>query len=218
MGIKLIVLAATTLVLSTSVNAAIVTQGYLTTYDDGSSNIIEDSLNNVEYLRLDVLADLTYAQTLAVLDTQDGGGWSIATATDAMSFIDALFGPVTPTCAHDGTSPTSINCGALSSWYFGKLGDSYHRGSGTADLVWFMDDAGQVDYISIPPPGPAVGIYDLGTIASSDMYSAEDRFLFDRTVGWLVVRPSAVPIPSALWLFGSGLIGLIGLARRKGNA
>ena len=26
---------------------------------------------------------------------------------------------------------------------------------------------------------------------------------------------SAVPLPSALWLFGSGLIGLIGLARRK---
>ena len=27
--------------------------------------------------------------------------------------------------------------------------------------------------------------------------------------------PSTVPIPSAVWLFGSGLIGLIGLARRK---
>ena len=29
---------------------------------------------------------------------------------------------------------------------------------------------------------------------------------------------SAVPIPAAVWLFGSGLIGLIGLARRKANA
>ena len=26
---------------------------------------------------------------------------------------------------------------------------------------------------------------------------------------------SLVPIPAAIWLFGSGLIGLIGLARRK---
>lgn len=33
----------------------------------------------------------------------------------------------------------------------------------------------------------------------------------------LVVR-SVVPIPSALWLFGSGLLGLIGVARRKTNA
>lgn len=29
---------------------------------------------------------------------------------------------------------------------------------------------------------------------------------------------SAVPIPSAVWLFGSGLVGLIGFARRKANA
>ena len=28
----------------------------------------------------------------------------------------------------------------------------------------------------------------------------------------------AVPIPSAVWLFGSGLIGLVGVARRKANA
>jgi hypothetical protein len=27
--------------------------------------------------------------------------------------------------------------------------------------------------------------------------------------------PSAVPIPAAVWLFGSGLIGLVGIARRK---
>ena len=26
---------------------------------------------------------------------------------------------------------------------------------------------------------------------------------------------SAVPVPAAVWLFGSGLIGLIGVARRK---
>jgi hypothetical protein len=26
---------------------------------------------------------------------------------------------------------------------------------------------------------------------------------------------SAVPVPAAFWLFGSGLIGLIGVARRK---
>ena len=27
--------------------------------------------------------------------------------------------------------------------------------------------------------------------------------------------PSNVPIPSAIWLFGSGLVGLVGMARRK---
>ena len=27
--------------------------------------------------------------------------------------------------------------------------------------------------------------------------------------------PPAVPVPAAVWLFGSGLIGLVGVARRK---
>ncbi len=30
-----------------------------------------------------------------------------------------------------------------------------------------------------------------------------------------VSAPSAVPLPAAIWLFGSGLIGLLGISRRK---
>ena len=35
------------------------------------------------------------------------------------------------------------------------------------------------------------------------------------TKGNFLVRTSAVPIPASVWLFGSGLLGLIGIARRK---
>lgn len=31
----------------------------------------------------------------------------------------------------------------------------------------------------------------------------------------LTVTPAAVPVPAAAWLFGSGLLGLVGIARRK---
>lgn len=31
----------------------------------------------------------------------------------------------------------------------------------------------------------------------------------------IIVSTSAIPIPAAVWLFGSGLVGLIGIARRK---
>ena len=33
-----------------------------------------------------------------------------------------------------------------------------------------------------------------------------------------VTAPSAVPVPAAVWLFGSGLLGLVGIARRKKKA
>ena len=36
-----------------------------------------------------------------------------------------------------------------------------------------------------------------------------------RVVGDMSVNVSEVPVPAAAWLFGSGLVGLIGLARRK---
>ncbi len=36
--------------------------------------------------------------------------------------------------------------------------------------------------------------------------------------GSFLVQQSAVPVPAAVWLFGSGLIGLLGMARKKTHA
>ena len=50
-----------------------------------------------------------------------------------------------------------------------------------------------------------------------DVYTSEVRILADRgsVAGIDNYMASAVPVPAAVWLFGSGLIGLIGLTRRK---
>jgi hypothetical protein len=45
-----------------------------------------------------------------------------------------------------------------------------------------------------------------------DGKGAQGIFIFADDVTFGV---SAVPVPAAAWLFGSGLIGLIGIARRK---
>jgi hypothetical protein len=34
----------------------------------------------------------------------------------------------------------------------------------------------------------------------------------------VVITPTAIPVPAAVWLFGSGLLGLVGIARRKKQA
>jgi hypothetical protein len=43
------------------------------------------------------------------------------------------------------------------------------------------------------------------------------RYTLDGTA-FMLPEDLVIPIPAAVWLFGSGLIGLIGLARRKANA
>ena len=42
-----------------------------------------------------------------------------------------------------------------------------------------------------------------------------DFYGYDFDGQWTSMEVSAVPVPAAVWLFGSGLIGLVGFARRK---
>jgi hypothetical protein len=44
------------------------------------------------------------------------------------------------------------------------------------------------------------------------------EIIFGHADASLVTQPSVVPVPAAAWLFGSGLLGLVGVARRRSNA
>ena len=54
--------------------------------------------------------------------------------------------------------------------------------------------------------------------AEVDKYAAwwyQDDSAATGEINVLVEPPSAVPIPAAAWLFGSAILGLLGIARRK---
>lgn len=55
--------------------------------------------------------------------------------------------------------------------------------------------------------------FTLDITATSTVYSGGGAYNW--LPGGSVTLISSVPVPAALWLFGSGLIGLIGVARRK---
>lgn len=198
------ILALVGLSLSLASNAAYITHGSLST--DDTTNIITDSLNSVEYLRLDVIAHFTYAQTLTILNTQDGGGWHIAGATEAVDFTRAMLGGSTG-CAHDGVTTTNSLCGNASGWDDGHFGDNFDS---VTDFAWFHDDNGDADFIGIKLD-ERLYLGD-GTLDESDWF-ADDGKYSDGPISWLLVRPAEVPLPAAGWLFISALVGLAGKKR-----
>ena len=109
-----------------------------------------------------------------------------------------------------------------------------------ADLVannWILPNANNLtvtaDFISVDVLNffgsqPTFDIFSLDLVAvpppSSGPINITASALSDGTGGWgglpvnfigASVTTNAVPVPAAVWLFGSGLIGLVGIARRK---
>ena len=75
-----------------------------------------------------------------------------------------------------------------------------YTGTGMFDVFFMMDNALSVEVLG-------------GFYASADFYSAwkgdiKLTYTYDESA-------PEVPVPAAVWLFGSGLLGLVGIARRK---
>ena len=53
-------------------------------------------------------------------------------------------------------------------------------------------------------------------LETNALLNGTSRFVTEPfTTYTLLLTPTTVPVPAAVWLFGSGLVGLIGVARRK---
>ena len=81
-------------------------------------------------------------------------------------------------------------------------------GSGVSSLTY--------NYFAAASPttqGPVVLNFPL-SITGTDIASGQS-FEYGYTESTQTVSAAVVPIPAAAWLFGSGLLGLIGIARKK---
>jgi hypothetical protein len=226
MDIKSKLLVVSTLALSTSANAALIERlGGLAYYDDVAN--------------LTWLADANYAMTSGY-DADGYMTWDQATTWVSGLSVNGVTGwrlPTTVDVGNDGLTYTNEFQGVdygynitahseLSNMFFNVLGNSsYFDTSGVATGCtapsWCIANTGPFSNIQ-------VGAYWSGTEFEIDTVSAwwfdmseglqsASHKLTSNTSSWAVISGdvSAVPVPAAAWLFGSGLLGLIGVARRK---
>ncbi len=127
--------------------------------------------------------------------TAPGGvdaGWSFFSAAGWQTHAAGTINVATD----DGAGNVTLD---MTGWNVHWNGGDIDMGTGAAAVVTCGVDCGNgdtysLDYTAIVPSGGFTGVaYQLHT---------------EGTV-------SAVPVPAAVWLFGSGLLGLVGIARRK---
>lgn len=214
---------AAALVLSTSANASTV------------FNV--DGIDTLEWLELTSTAGMTRSTVETMTSSGSLQGWRYATRSEVETLYDSLWGGTTETWSADNYSGarTFFNTFGISELYSG-LNNSGYRLDGYTEWSTFFGVDGDACVTASNSCVASVLISDTAYGSTSnegwfhDSYglsngvdlanyqqSSGDNINYASYASHLV-RVTVVPIPAAIWLFGSGLIGLIGLARRKRHA
>lgn len=201
MGIKSKLLIIIILVLSNSANAALIERlGGLAYYDDVA--------------KLTWLADANYAG--AKMNWSDAMTWSATLEINGIGdwrLPDTLLTDTSCVIQGDEEIPFGYSCtgSEMGNLFYNVLGNSAGSLTNAGPFSNIQSDSYWSATLDYPYSTSSAWLFGMqhgyqGVNATINNHSA-----------WAVHDGdvSAVPIPAAVWLFGSGLIGLIGIARRK---
>ena len=180
----------------------------------GDNLITQETDSGLEWLDLTVTDGLSYYDVVALMG--DGGslqGWRYATRAEVGSLWDAFGGDSN---YYNGLSTQNNGLFDAMAPFVGDLycevnvctpGDGYSFWiTGDREIISFTN----VNWWSVSRESTPTE--DVFSLSYKRMGSASTGTY----AGSALVRDiSQVPIPPALWLFGSGLLGLIGMARKS---
>jgi hypothetical protein len=203
---------------ASSVASAAVITGSLSY--DSSTDIITDTATTTTYLGWDVLAELTYAETLAeIASGATYDDYHIASQAEAYTFYHAARGTLTDVGTYFSFGTFDVVDGV-------PFGDN----DGTLfDSAWFLSDVMSADpsVFRVGMLGIEQGSTDdfgfvenFDTSTGSDLYSCDGPCSLD-PISWLLVSNDVsadMPEPSVILLMGLGLLGMVGVNRRKVKA
>ena len=220
MNVKSITLVIITLIFSASANAVLVSRlGGLAYYDTEAD--------------LTWLADANAAETS--MNWADANAWAAGLDIDGVAGADGWRLPDTIDVGNDGYTYTNVYQGVdygynitthseLSNMFYNVLGNmAYYDTSGTfqpghglsnTDPFSNLQSGGYWSATEYAPDTSYAWCFNMSD--GGQYYCSKSS----KGYAWAVQSGdvSAIPVPAAVWLFGSGLLGLIGFARRKANA
>ena len=150
--------------------------------------------------------NLTDGDTLTI-SFLDGTDLYNISSSDIFSYSYDLAAGTTGTSYYDGGWTSDVgDIGDAFSWDGSILSLTFDTLGG--DYIQEYDDLGNFSQVVTGQPWQVASRFDND---SSQMYG----YLTSGTSLTLTAQATVVPVPAAVWLFGSGLLGLVGIARRK---
>jgi len=219
-------LVASALLMSTASNAATVTTcgtDLCFEYDNatlfGTGNVVGNNIfflptnfraesNNTDGL---VEVDATLNITATLLDPNSGFVMDMFNLVEKGDYEMFGGGTSTSVTAGGSFSVTSLTTSGLN-----EFNTFNATGLDTIGAVTAWDASSSIDLSSIDGWGSdtSVIIQLQNDLSATSNLQGEGAFI-QKKYGDIGVIVNPVPVPAAVWLFGSGLIGLIGMARRK---
>ena len=202
------------IVASINANASLISTDWQTV---GDNLITYDDVSDLRWLDLTETNDMTRLDVLAQLGS--GGqfdGWRYATSDEVVTLwsnfgIDLSEGATTFVSGFDALVIDATNI----------LGNILCE----ANCVWWPNGALGLTSTQSVSPGryDVIGaLYETRPVPTTEYHVVNFNSALDNTAttfqGHYLVQSTAVPVPGAIWLFGSGLLGLIGIVKRKRSA
>jgi len=183
----------------------------------GDNLITRDTSASLEWLDLTVTLNRSYNDISSKFGVgQEFEGWRYATSIEIASFFDA-FGGDSDYYEIGWSTQNNGLLDAMSPYW----GDTYCETNGCAPGEGYVDMVfGELYDSGVHWRAVINDIHTISTTTTQDFVDIHSQVLadvgsFTNTGNALVRNISPVPVPAAVWLFGSGLIGLIGLAKSK---
>lgn len=182
----------------------------------------DTSVGGLDWLDLNLTAGLSYNQVLTEIGS--GGqfeGFRFATGAEIAAFFNSAGGPSSLSSYPIFISNVSGSWVELLTDMWGGGGNSFGVNTSTGEILQrfsyfiFGESENQYNHWQgyLADNALTYASWDLASIYQNGV---PDVVPYSTNQSALVREVSTVPVPAAVWLFGSGLISLVGLSRRKG--